>query len=145
MFSKLKGIQSQYDIFMTMRLAPLVPRPSPWRSKRPSSSTLTCWWQKQWLSGKQSLPLRSCSRKHRYVALVMVKMWSRLHEDSTSLCMDRLLNRHTGHKGKARVPGSDVLFKRTVHFLSWVSIKQLCGDPNHIWTTLKSWSNNENC
>ncbi|KAG7243002.1 hypothetical protein INR49_016768 [Caranx melampygus] len=38
-------------------------RPSPWRSKRPSSNILTCWLQKQWLSGKQNLPLRSCSRK----------------------------------------------------------------------------------
>lgn len=54
------------------------------------------------------------------------------------------LNRHTGHKGKARIPGSDVLFKRTVNFLSWLSIKRLCGDPNHIWTTLKTYSNNKN-
>lgn len=55
------------------------------------------------------------------------------------------LNRHTGHKGKARIPGSDVLFKRTVNFLSWLSIKRLRGDPNHIWTTLKTWSNNRTC
>lgn len=131
--------------FYDHALAPLVPRPSPWRSKRPSSSTPTCWWQKQWLSGKQSLPLRSCSRKHRYVTLVMVKMWSELHEDSTSLCVDWLLNAHIRHKGKARIPGSDVLFKRTVNFLSWLSIKRLRGDPNHIWTTLKTYSNNKNC
>lgn len=130
--------------FYDHALAPLVPRPSPWRSKRPSSSTPTCWWQKQWLSGKQSLPLRSCSRKHRYVTLGMVKTWSELHEDSTSLCMDWLLNAHIRHKGKARIPGSDVLFKRTVNFLSWLSIKRLRGDPNHIWTTLKTYSNNKN-
>lgn len=82
--------------FYDHALAPLVPRPSPWRSKRPSSSTPTCWWQKQWLSGKQSLPLRSCSRKHRYVTLVMVKMWSELHEDSTPLHWTDIL----GTKGK---------------------------------------------
>lgn len=35
----------------------------PWLSKRQSSSILTCWWQKQWLSGKQSRPLRSYNRK----------------------------------------------------------------------------------
>lgn len=58
----------QYVSFMTHVSMRHVPRLLPWRSKRPSSSTPTCLWQKQWLSGKQSLPLRSCSRKHRYVA-----------------------------------------------------------------------------
>lgn len=50
-----------------------VTRLLPWQSKRPSSSIPTCWWQKQWLSGKQSLPLRSCSTDQKYVTALF--MW----------------------------------------------------------------------
>lgn len=65
-----------------------VPRPSPWRSKRPSSNIPTCWLQKQWLSGKQNLPLRSCSRKQKYVTLRKTTVFDRtiksLQRDTTS-------------------------------------------------------------
>lgn len=40
-------------------------RPLLWRYKRPSSNTPTCWWQKQWLSGKRSLQRRSFRTEHR--------------------------------------------------------------------------------
>lgn len=43
-----------------------LPRLWPLPYRRPSSSTQTCRWQRQWLSGKQSHPPKTATGRQRY-------------------------------------------------------------------------------